>query len=201
MIDRQEFLLTLARALMTFGAPSHRIEAQLKSAAKILAVEGADFVHLPGVIIVSFGDAELGSSETHFVKTSAARLALGALHNVHLIYRSVVHDEVSAKMATFQLETAMRHANIFGTGIRCFLAFAMSALICPLAFGGSFVDMWVAGAGALILAFLQLRIASRSPVYANVFEYVFLQSPSELYLADSLPGSLSPSPFLLLPVL
>ncbi|KAG6903500.1 hypothetical protein C0995_005523 [Termitomyces sp. Mi166 len=105
MINRQEFLIKLAKALMIFGAPSHRIESQLIAAARILEVE-AEFIHLPGVIICSFGDQELGCSETHFVKC-AGRLSLGALHKVHLIYRNVVHDEISAKRATNDLEALL----------------------------------------------------------------------------------------------
>ncbi|KAG6854854.1 hypothetical protein C0991_012044 [Blastosporella zonata] len=105
MIHRQEFLIKLAKALMTFGAPSHRIESQLIAAARILEVE-AEFIHLPGVIICSFGDQELGCSETHFVKCGG-RLSLGSLHKVHLIYRHVVHDEISAKRATNDLEALL----------------------------------------------------------------------------------------------
>ena len=169
MMNRQEFLIKLARSLMTFGAPSHRIESQLVAAARILEVE-AEFIHLPGIIICSFGDQELGCSETHFVKCGG-RLSLGALHKVHLIYRSVVHDEISAKQATEQLEALLVAAPLYSVLFRCFLAFCLSALICPLAFGGSFLDMWIAGAAAFILACLQLRVAEKSALYANVFEY------------------------------
>ncbi|KAF8076533.1 hypothetical protein FPV67DRAFT_1558984 [Lyophyllum atratum] len=168
MINRQEFLIKLAKALMTFGAPSHRIESQLVAAARILEVE-AEFIHLPGVIICSFGDQELGCSETHFVKCSG-RLSLGALHKVHLIYRSVVHDEISAKRATGDLETLLKAPPLYSILFRCVLAFCLSALICPLAFGGSFLDMWIAGAGAFVLAILQLNVAAKSVLYANVFE-------------------------------
>ncbi|KDR83607.1 hypothetical protein GALMADRAFT_54796 [Galerina marginata CBS 339.88] len=168
MKQRQEFLLKLARALMTFGAPSHRIESQLVAAAHILEVE-AEFIHLPGVIICSYGDQDLGCSETHFVKCGG-RLSLGALHKVHLIYRSVVHDEISAKQATEQLEGLLVAPPPYSIYSRCFLGFCLSALICPLAFGGSFVDMWIAGLAAFILSFLQLRVAGKSALYANVFE-------------------------------
>ncbi|KAF8205090.1 DUF1212-domain-containing protein [Pholiota molesta] len=168
MKHRQEFLLKLARALMSFGAPSHRIESQLVAAARILDVQ-AEFIHLPGVIICSYGDQDLGCSETHFVKCGG-RLSLGALHKVHLIYRSVVHDEVSAKKATEQLETLLNAPPPYSVLFRCFLAFCLSALICPLAFGGSFVDMWIAGIAAFVLAYLQLSVAKKSALYANVFE-------------------------------
>ncbi|KAJ8698312.1 pheromone-regulated protein prm10 [Pleurotus ostreatus] len=168
MINRQEFLIKLARALMTFGAPSHRIESQLIAAARILEVE-AEFIHLPGVIICSFGDQEMGCSETHFVKCGGA-LSLGALHKVHLIYRSVVHDEISAKKASEQLEALLKSGPVYPRLFRVFLAFLLSSLICPLAFGGSFLDMWVAGGCALVLSFLQLFMAGKSVIYANVFE-------------------------------
>ena len=154
---------------MTFGAPSHRIESQLMAVARILEVE-AEFIYLPGMIICSFGEQDLGSSETHFVKCSG-RLSLGALHKVHLIYRSVVHDEISAENATEQLEALLQAPAPYSTFFRCILAFWLAALICPLAFGGSFVDMWIAGAAAFILCWLQLRVAQRSALYANVFEY------------------------------
>nr|GAT59979.1 predicted protein [Mycena chlorophos] len=168
MINRQDFLLKLARSLMTFGAPSHRIESQLIAAARILEVE-AEFIHLPGIIICSFGDQELGCSETHFIKCGG-RLSLGALHKVHVIYRSVVHDEISAKEAAERLDALLNAAPLYPIWIRCLLSFCLSALICPLAFGGSFLDMWIAGAGALILSYLQLCAATKSAIYANVFE-------------------------------
>lgn len=164
---------------MTFGAPSHRIESQLTAAARILEVE-AEFIHLPGVIICSFGDQELGCSETNFVKCGG-RLSLGALHKVHLIYRSVVHDEISARKATEELEALLNAPAMYSLPFRVFLAFVLSALICPLAFGGSFVDMWIAGVGAMTLSILQL-CATKSALYANVFEYVALFVPAVIVL-------------------
>jgi uncharacterized membrane protein YjjP (DUF1212 family) len=155
---------------MKFGAPSHRIESQLVAAARILEVE-AEFIHLPNIIICSFGDQETGTSETHFIKCGG-RLALGSLHKIHIIYRSVLHDEVSAKKATSQLEELLKAPPLYSIFFRCILAFFLSALICPLAFGGSFLDMWIAGGGAFILSALQLCVATKSAMYANVFEFV-----------------------------
>lgn len=180
MRKRYGFLRKLAQALMTFGAPSHRIESQLVAAARILEVE-AEFIHLPGMVICSFGEQDLGSSETHFLK-AGGRLSLGALHKVHLIYRSVVHDEISAEQASEQLETLMHAPAPYSTLFRCTLAFWLSALICPLAFGGSFLDMWIAGASAFTLCWLQLHVAEKSALYANVFEYA-LETLYNLLLA------------------
>jgi uncharacterized membrane protein YjjP (DUF1212 family) len=179
MIDRQNFLIKLAKALMTFGAPSHRIESQLIACSRILEVE-AEFIHLPSVIICSFGDQDLGCSDTHFIRCGG-RLALGSLHKVHTVYRAVVHDEISAKEATRRLEELLTAPPLYSNMSRCCLAACLSALICPLAFGGSFADMWIAGIGAFVLASLQLNVASKSALYANVFEFVFYLSGVKFY--------------------
>ncbi|KAI0638241.1 DUF1212-domain-containing protein [Trametes polyzona] len=168
VLNRQKFLMRLAKALMSFGAPSHRIESQLLSAARILEVD-AEFIHIPGVIICSFGDQETKTSEMHFVKCGG-RLSLGSLHEVHQIYRQVVHDEISARKATVKLEALMAAKPLYGSFTRCTLAFCLSGLICVLAFGGSFVDMWIAGLGATFLCLMQICVATKSQLYANVFE-------------------------------
>ncbi|KAF8505618.1 hypothetical protein F5888DRAFT_1650573, partial [Russula emetica] len=168
ILNRQQFIMKLARCLMAFGAPSHRIESQLIAAARILEVD-AEFIHLPNLIIVCFGDPETKTSETHFLRCSG-RLALGSLHKVHRIYRRVVHDEMSARRATEELMRILESAPIYGLWTRCFIAFWLSALICPLAFGGSFLDMFVAGMGAFVLSALQLTVVMKSSLYANVFE-------------------------------
>ena len=168
MLNRHEFLRVLAKALLIFAAPSHRIETQLVFAAKTLNVP-AEFSHLPSVIIVSFVDDETHTSETHFVK-HGGRLQLGRLHEVHEIYKEVLHDNIKAKEATCRLKALLAQDAIYADWERCLLAFFLSALICPLAFGGSFIDLWLAGLGAMILCWVQLRVASQNVVTANVVE-------------------------------
>ncbi|QRV87456.1 pheromone-regulated membrane protein [Ceratobasidium sp. AG-Ba] len=166
--DRQKFILRLAKALMAYGAPSHRIESQLVATARILEVD-ASFVHLPSIIIASFGDPASNQSETHFVK-SGGGLDLGKLQTTHTIYRKVVHDEIGAKDGSRELTKLMREKPIYGLRIRCILALLCSAIICPVGFGGSFADMWVSGAAGMIICWLQLYAASKSSLYSNVFE-------------------------------
>ncbi|PSS34048.1 hypothetical protein PHLCEN_2v1952 [Hermanssonia centrifuga] len=169
IINRQKFLMKLANALLIFGAPSHRIESQLLSAARILEVD-AEFTHMPGLIIASFGDEETKTSQMHFSKCGG-RLSLGNLHKLHQIYRSVVHDEISARKATDDIQTLIDSGSVHRTYVRLILAFLIAALICPLAFGGSLVDMWIAGLGSFFLCSIQIGIASRrNIIYANVFE-------------------------------
>lgn len=164
---RYKFILVLARALLTFGAPSHRIEAQLVAASETLDIHTA-FVYLPNLIIVSFGDVNNKSTEVHFVK-AGGRISLTALHKVHLIYRDVVHDRMGAKAGRDALTRLLKAKPIYGLGIRCALAFVTAAIICPLAFGGSALDMLVSGFFAAVVQYFGLRATG---VACNVYEYV-----------------------------
>ncbi|KAG8691711.1 hypothetical protein FRC11_011995 [Ceratobasidium sp. 423] len=83
---------------------------------------------------------------------------------------SVVHDEIGAKDGTLELAKLMRQKPIYGLRIRCVLALLCSAIICPIGFGGSFADMWIAGCAGATLCWLQLHAASKSALYSNVFE-------------------------------
>lgn len=182
VLNRELFLLKLGKALMTFGAPSHRIEAHLKSAAHVLLIE-AEFIHIPGMIMCSILDKEEKKTETHFIRCGG-RMALGRLHEVHQLYRAVVHDEMSAKKAGDRLSELLDSPPIRSGYEQVFLSFWLAALVCPLAFGGSFIDMWVAGAGAVFISGMRIGvIAKADKFYTHVFEYVvstpFLR-PSEL---------------------
>lgn len=166
--NRHNFLLRLARALLTYGAPSHRIESQLQDCAQILDVK-AEFVHIPSLIICSFYDPEFEGPNTQLVQVNGS-LDLGILHQIHLIYRDVVHDEISAKVGTTLLNELLVSKPIYGPWALMSFSFLMSFLICPLAFGGSLVDTSVAGVGAIIVSFMKFRIATKSEVYGHVFE-------------------------------
>ncbi|KAH7105426.1 hypothetical protein BKA62DRAFT_812904 [Auriculariales sp. MPI-PUGE-AT-0066] len=155
---------------MRYGAPSHRLESQLAAAARVTAVE-ASFVHLPSLVIVSIGDGtgQNHRSETHFVK-AAQGLSLGKLHDVHLIYRSVMHHDIGVAEGTRRLDALLTSAPLYGLRMRILIAFMCTFLICPLAFHGSLIDALVSGCGGAILCWLQLHVAKNNPLYANVFE-------------------------------
>jgi uncharacterized membrane protein YjjP (DUF1212 family) len=167
---RRRFILKLAKALLSYGAPSHRIESQLVSASEILDTQAA-FVHIPNIIIVSFGNGGTRTMRTHFVR-AGGRIALTSLHKVHLIYRAVLHDEMGAEAGTEALKDILHAPPIYPLTVRCFLAFICASIICVLAFGGSVVDMGVSGLCACVLQYLGLNAAAKSSMYANVYEYV-----------------------------
>ncbi|KAG8698846.1 hypothetical protein FRC09_006987, partial [Ceratobasidium sp. 395] len=77
---------------------------------------------------------------------------------------------IGAKDGALELAKLMRQKPIYGLKIRCILALLCSAIICPVGFGGSFVDMWVSGVSGMVLCWLQLYAASKSALYSDVFE-------------------------------
>ncbi|CAE6412681.1 unnamed protein product [Rhizoctonia solani] len=229
--QRRSFILVLAKALLQFQAPSHRIENQLEAAARVLEVP-AEFLHLPSLVIISFGSfegeqgapvvdkpskfssrskslksaiamavlrknkddtvnedydnnegevfqskpAQEGATQrtgfgirVHIVK-SGGKMELGKLHELHTIYRKVVHDEMSAQDGRIKLLKLLKQPPIYNIYERCLHAFMCGLLICVMSFGGSFVDMWVAGAGCATIAYLQLGVAAKNPLYSNIFE-------------------------------
>ncbi len=127
--------------------------------------------------MVSFNDGETRTTELHFVRSSG-RIALSALDNVHYVYRDVFDDRLTIQEGISALDRILRAAPLYPLIVRCGLAFVCASVICPLAFGGSFIDMWVSGTCACILQYLGLQAAARSSVYANVYEYVrFVRCP------------------------
>ncbi|KAI0931784.1 hypothetical protein AcW2_000592 [Taiwanofungus camphoratus] len=167
-VKRQKFIIRLAKALLSFGAPSHRIESQLVSASAILNVNAA-FVHFPNMIIVSFLDTDTRTSETHFVR-AGGRVALTALHKVHQVYRDVLRDKLSASEGTDHLKEILQARPLYNIYLRCFLAFICASIICVLSFGGSLLDMFISGLSAAVLQYLGLNAATKSSTYANVYE-------------------------------
>ncbi|KAI5835310.1 hypothetical protein K523DRAFT_291739 [Schizophyllum commune Tattone D] len=168
MAHRRKFILVLAKALLTFGAPSHRINSQLAAASGILEAN-AEFIYIPNIVIVSMKNDDERSTTTRFVRVSG-RIALSALRKVHLLYRSVLRDEIGVTEATEALNELLRSGPIYPLTARCALAFCMGTILCGLSLGGSILDMIISGLCACALQYLGLNAVNKSSVYANVYE-------------------------------
>jgi len=68
ILSRQKYLLKLCRALMEYGAPTHRLEEYMKMSARVLEIEG-QFLYIPGCMIISFDDASTHTTEVKLVKS------------------------------------------------------------------------------------------------------------------------------------
>lgn len=62
ILSRQQFILKLARALMMFGSPTHRLETQIQATAKVLDIN-AQVVYLPNIMLVYVAATSIHSSQ------------------------------------------------------------------------------------------------------------------------------------------
>lgn len=61
--------MKMARAFMMFGAPSHRLEAQMQATARVLEIN-CQVIYIPGVMLISFGDAATHTSDIKACRSS-----------------------------------------------------------------------------------------------------------------------------------
>ncbi|KAG2129605.1 hypothetical protein DEU56DRAFT_816968 [Suillus clintonianus] len=167
ILQRQEFILKLARAMMMFGGPSHRLVAQIQSTARVLELE-LSCMYLPDVMWISFEDNATGTSNVKFIR-QGSNLDLGKLGEAHGLYWDVIHDVISVSSASSALDTLMRKKPIYSFPQLIFLGGMCSSSICSVSFNGSFIDCLVSFPLGALLVTIQL-LSVRNELYGNVFE-------------------------------
>ncbi|KAJ5135055.1 uncharacterized protein N7515_004333 [Penicillium bovifimosum] len=168
LLSRQRYLIRLCRALMKYGAPTHRLEEYLRMTARIIQIDG-QFLYIPGCMIISFDDASTHTTEVKVVRSSQG-IDLGKLADVHEIYKEVVHDVIGVEEAIQKLDEIMKSPSKFHILFLIFVHGCASASVGPFAFGARPVDMPVAFLLGCLLGVLQLILSPKSSLYANVFE-------------------------------
>ncbi|KAF2240057.1 DUF1212-domain-containing protein, partial [Viridothelium virens] len=165
---RQRYILLLCRCLMVYGAPTHRLEDYLKMTSRILEIE-AQFLYLPGCMIVSFDDSRMHTAEVKLVKANED-VDLGKLRDTHSIYKMVVHDEIGVEEAMKQLNLIREKPKKFKLWVLILLHGVASATVAPWAYQGRAIDLPIAFSLGCLLGFLRLSWAAKSDLYSAVFE-------------------------------
>lgn len=168
IISRHRYLLKLCRALMMYGAPTHRLEEYLTMSARVLEIEG-QFLYIPSCMIISFDDSTTHTTEVKVVRVPQG-IDLGRLRDVHNIYKDVVHDKLGVEEATKRLEEVMERKPKFSVWFRVPLYGVASACVAPFAFQGRFIDLPFAFLLGSLVGVLQLVFAPSNELYAHVFE-------------------------------
>ncbi|GAA6058998.1 hypothetical protein JCM10212_001708 [Sporobolomyces blumeae] len=169
ILERQQYLMKQARAFMMFGAPSHRLEAQMQATARVLEIN-CQVIYIPGVMLMSFGDVATHTSDIKFLK-QANGLDLGKLLTAYTIYYNVVHDKLSVTDASQQLDELMVAPPKYNLWQSLIIGALASAFIQPSAFYGAFIDCLMAMPLGALLVLVQV-IVSRNDLYASLFEIV-----------------------------
>ncbi|KAL2829096.1 hypothetical protein BJY01DRAFT_126524 [Aspergillus pseudoustus] len=168
LLQRQHYLLALCKALMKYGAPTHRLEEYMKMTARVLEIN-ASFLYLPGCMVVSFDDTSTHTTEVKLVRVNQG-VDLGRLSDVHTIYKEVIHDVIGVEEANQRLKELNDKKNKYPLWLVILIHGLASASVGPFAFGARPIDMPIAFLLGCLLGIMQLVLAPRSHLYSNVFE-------------------------------
>ncbi|KAL9622180.1 MAG: hypothetical protein Q9204_008050 [Flavoplaca sp. TL-2023a] len=167
-MTRQAYLMKMCRALMMYGAPTHRLEEQMRMSARVLEIEG-QFLYIPGCMIISFDDYRTHTTEVKIVRTNQA-IDLGKLREVHEIYKQTLHDMIGVEEAMDWLETVTLQPQRYNRWIIVVVYGLASACVGPFAFQARPIDLPIAFILGCLLGFMQLILAPKSELYSNIFE-------------------------------
>ncbi|EED13416.1 pheromone-regulated membrane protein, putative [Talaromyces stipitatus ATCC 10500] len=170
IITRQRYLITLCRAMMRFGAPSHRLEEYMSLTAQVLDLH-AQFLYLPGTMIISFDDLATRTTEVKLVRV-AQGVDLARLEDTQDIYKNLVHDKITVDEAITELEAVINRPPKYPTWLVVLCYGFASVAVGPFAFQARPIDMPITFFLGCLLGLLQLVFSPRSSLYSNVFEVV-----------------------------
>ncbi|KAG2416522.1 hypothetical protein HFD88_007737 [Aspergillus terreus] len=168
IIARQRYIMQLCKALMLFGAPTHRLEEYMQMTARVLEVD-SQFLYVPGCMIMSFDDPSTRTAEVKLVRVGQG-IDLGRLADTHNIYKNVVHEVIGIEEAIHELEEIMRKRPRFNKWIIVLVYGLATATVGPFAFNARPIDMPIIFFNGCLLGIMQHVIAPRSVLYSNVFE-------------------------------
>lgn len=168
IISRQRYIMQLCRALMRYGAPTHRLEEYMQMTARVLDISG-QFLYLPGCMIMSFDDPATRTAEVKLVRMVQG-VDLGRLADTHNVYKNVVHDLIGVEEASQELDEIMQRKPRYNKWLVVLLYGIASTAVGPFAFEARPIDMPIIFLLGSLVGFMQHVLAPRSVLYSNVFE-------------------------------
>ncbi len=150
-MQRQGYLIKICRALMTYGAPTHRLEGTycckenvipcshtsteyMRMSSRVLEIDG-QFLYIPGCMIISFDDQSTHTTEVKIVRATQG-VNLGKLRDTHEVYKEVVHDTIGVEEAMERLDEIIRKKDDYSPWFRVIVYGFASMCVGPFAFGG-----------------------------------------------------------------
>ncbi|KAG6108422.1 hypothetical protein E4U14_003669 [Claviceps sp. LM454 group G7] len=105
IIAQRKYLVKLCRALIMYGAPTHRLEEYMSMSSRALEIEG-QFFYIPDCMTISFDESKAHSTEVELVRVLQG-IDLRKLQDVHDINMDVAHDRHGVEEATRRLDVAL----------------------------------------------------------------------------------------------
>ncbi|KAF9947577.1 hypothetical protein BGZ70_002610 [Mortierella alpina] len=167
ILQRQDYVLRLARAMIKFGAPSHRLEDAVDHTARTLELN-LQCVYLPNVMIVAFTDYETHTSETHLLKVSAG-LDMYKFAQVHQILKMVTHASMPVEEAIMKLDAINMEKDLWPRWANVLSYAVASFCTAPMFFGGNWTDAGVSFLLGLLVGLMNW-LSEKVPSYAHICE-------------------------------
>ena len=168
LLARQQYMMQLCRALMKYGAPTHRLEEYMTLTANVLEVK-AQFLYIPGCMFMSFDDPLTRTAEVKIVRVIQG-VDLSRLAETHNVYKKVVHDVISVEQATTELDSIMQRKPRYNKWILVLLTGLASVAVGPYSFSARPIDLPIIFILGCIVGYMQHVIAPASATYSNVLE-------------------------------
>ncbi|OBZ88662.1 Pheromone-regulated membrane protein 10, partial [Choanephora cucurbitarum] len=157
ILQKQEFLRKLCRALMHYGCPAHRLEYAMRQVSRTLAVD-AEYVYFPSIMLITFIDSTTHTTDTHFIRQAQA-FEMHRLQDIHRLEKLVAHGEVTVDEALEFIDKVASQPAIYPMWLHPFV-YALAAFAgCILFFGGRWKEGGIC--------------AALSSEYLNVYFLVF----------------------------
>ncbi|KXG51007.1 uncharacterized protein PGRI_065790 [Penicillium griseofulvum] len=168
ILARQQYIMQMCRALMKYGAPTHRLEEYMMMTSNVLDIK-AQFMYIPGCMLMSFDDPLTRTAEVKIIRVVQG-LDLSRLAETHNIYKNVVHDVISVEQATHDLDEIMQRKPRYNRWLLIFLTGCASVAVGPYAFSARPVDLPIIFILGCLVGFMQHVVAPNSATYSNVLE-------------------------------
>ncbi|CCE26745.1 uncharacterized protein CPUR_00214 [Claviceps purpurea 20.1] len=163
---RQQYLVQLCRAIITFGALTHQLEEYMSMSSLPLEIEGeSNFSYIPDCMTIRFSHGVV-----ELVRASEG-IDLGRAQDVHDINMDVAHGRLGVEEAARRLDGVSGARSKYKVWFLIMMHGLASACVAPFGFGGSLIDTPIAFILGCTVGVMQLVIAAKSERrHAYVFE-------------------------------
>ena len=150
------FLMKLARALHTYGMPSHRLEVALRQVSERLGV-ASQFVVTPTSIIASVGPIE--AAQTTLLRLDPGRINLAKQSRLHHLIGDVCARRLTLEQGSALLDELVTRPPIHGR-LATVAGFGLASASAAVFFDGGRAEAATAGAIGLLIGLLTLAAAA-----------------------------------------
>ncbi|KAI9489150.1 hypothetical protein BDB00DRAFT_771179 [Zychaea mexicana] len=154
ILQRQQFLRKLTKALMLYGCPAHRLEYILKHVSDTLKVD-AEFVYLPNIMLMTFFDPETHTTETHFIRQSLV-FDMHKLGEIYRLEKLVGHGEVTVDEALEFIDRVADEPQFYPSWLNPFIYAIISVCGSVMFFGGRWKEAGLSAGLAMFFALYEL---------------------------------------------